>query len=328
MVARATRHAPPCHANQLHASGDANMRMSRESDDFPRNNLPYTVEKLKQRGIVARWFFRAGLWKLERDYLNPNKGDVLASQRRYRRYLAGDKSVVVRASVEVWVAVLSATMGPVLITLMFAGLWVKKELHDYIPARVMGLGSQSASSQGAQAAMPSVVPTTSSDSPAGNPAQSVATASQPDFPAASDAVAGSPQPDAQAQPDASAADANSQQNGEIQQSEAARDLSAKLQAQVLQSEQQYDAGQYENAAATAEAVLEIDPGNISAQRLRNASREELAKERALDAAQAQSVQSSPAGAVAQAVPELAPTPYNPPVAAYRTSPYGWHARGR
>jgi hypothetical protein len=53
--------------------------MGRTPDDFPHEDLPYTFEKLKRRGIVARLYYGAGLRKLENDYLNPKHGDVLAS---------------------------------------------------------------------------------------------------------------------------------------------------------------------------------------------------------------------------------------------------------
>jgi hypothetical protein len=293
------------------------MKMSREADDFPRQDLPYTFEKLKRRGILARLFFGAGLRKLENDYLNPKHGDVLASQRRYRRYLAGDKSVVRQASLAVWVPLISAAAGPTLIALMAVALWVKDEIKHHTPVPATDVVSPSTSSQGAQAAMPPVVPATSPDSPAGNPARADATASQQE-PPASDASVELQQADTQAQPAQPAADTNAGENTDAQQSDTARDLAMKSQALLARAEQQFDTGQYASAAATAEAVLEIDPGNISAQRIRDASRQYPVTGQAADSTAAPAIVPPPS---AQAVP-ASPFPAQVPSPPAGTCVYG------
>ncbi|WP_233864062.1 hypothetical protein [Paraburkholderia adhaesiva] len=275
-------------------------------DDFPRADLPYTAEKLKRRGILARLFFGAGLRKLENDYLNPRHGDVLASQRRYRRYLAGDRRVVVQASWSVWLPVISIFLGPGLMGIAASVYGLKKEIDHY------GLGMAAISQwiwpHRTQTTVPAVLTAANSDIPVGSAAQSGSKASHMNTPA-SDAIAAVQQPNTPGQSATSTVDTNAQANGAAQESDMGQELSMKVQALVTQSEQQYDAGQYQSAVATAEAVLAIDPVNIIAQRLRDASRREIAADQALDAAQAQTT-----------VPVPAPT-----AQATQASPFAAHA---
>jgi hypothetical protein len=116
--------------------------MDRESDDFPGEDLPYTMEKLKRRGIVARLYYGAGLRKLEDDYLNPKRGDVLASQRRYRRYLAGDKRVVKEASLAAWSPLILAAVTPVLIGITMIGAFAWQQVSPYLMAASQTISSR------------------------------------------------------------------------------------------------------------------------------------------------------------------------------------------
>jgi hypothetical protein len=105
---------------------------------------------------------------------------------------------------------------------------------------------------------------------AGNQIQSSAATGSPDN-SASTGTASIQQSNIQAPPTASTADASNPENGNSQAPEIGQDLSMKLQALLAQAEQQFDVGQYQNAVATTEAILEIEPENLSAQRLHAAS---------------------------------------------------------
>ncbi len=311
------------------------MRMDRAPHDFPRDDLPYTVEKLKQRGIVARLFYGAGLRKLENDYLNPKHGDVLASQRRYRRYLAGDKRIVAEASWAAWGPLMAAAVTPVLFGITVLVVLVHQALAPYIAAVDQTI-SRVVGDHGAPASTSTATTGTSPDGSVGNQIQSNAATGSADN-SASTATASTQQPYNQAPPvapPAAAAEANNTEAGDTQDSEIGQDLSMKLQALLAQAEQQFDAGQYQNAAACTEAILEIEPGNVRAQRLHAASLRNLATVAAADATEAQGVSQSPVGPVAQAAPFPVPAPYNPAIAApcvvgcHRNSPYGRHVGGR
>lgn len=302
------------------------MRMDRESHDFPSEDLPYTMEKLKRRGIVARLYFGAGLRKLEDDYLNPKRGDVLASQRRYRRYLAGDKRVVKEASLAVWSPLILAAVTPALIGITIIGAFAWHIVSPYITGASQTISSLTGS-HGASADVPTAIPVESSDSSATDVVKPAIAADQGSSPA-SDAAAPAQQSYIQAPPAASATDASNPANGNSQDPEIGQDLSVKLQALLAQAEQQFDAGQYRNAAATTEAILEIEPGNVSAQRLHAASLRNLATETAADTTEARGVSPESSGSEVQVAPLPAPVPYSPAIAAYRNSPYGRHVGGR
>jgi hypothetical protein len=273
------------------------MRTDRESDDFPGEDLPYTMEKLKRRGIVARLYYGAGLRKLEDDYLNPKRGDVLASQRRYRRYLAGDKRVVKEASLAVWSPVILAAVTPVLIGVTMVGAFAWQQVSPYLKAASQSVSSRDSARDTAAASSP---PTSaaSPNSVAGNTAQSAVVAAPADS-SASDAVASQQSP-GQTPVAAPTADADDPTNGNGQDTQVGQDSSSKLEAQLAQAEQQFDAGQYENAAATTAAILAVEPGNVSAQRLHAASLRNLATVTAADSAEARGFPPVPSGPKAQA----------------------------
>jgi hypothetical protein len=162
---------------------------------------------------------------------------------------------------------------------------------------------------------------------AGNQIQSSAATGSPDN-SASTGTASIQQSNIQAPPTASTADASNPENGNSQAPEIGQDLSMKLQALLAQAEQQFDVGQYQNAVATTEAILEIEPENLSAQRLHAASLRNLATVTAADATNAQAVSPSPSGTVAQADSFPPPGSYNPAIVEHRDSPYGRHVRSR
>ncbi|PLZ00068.1 hypothetical protein CY652_23030 [Burkholderia sp. WAC0059] len=272
--------------------------MERGAYDFPSEDPPYTFAKLKRRSIVVRLFFGAGLRKLENDYLNPKHGDVLASQRRYRRYLAGDRRVVVEASMAEWGPLLTA-VTPFLI--MGAALLYFSARHALAPY-IVPAEQTIERLTGYHFAAP-VTPTAT---PAANPV--------PSTPPAPQAVA--------------PAETAGPGNGDSQDQQAGQDLSVKVQALLAQAEQQFDAGQYQDAAATAEAIQEIDPGNVGAQRLREAALRNLATEQAADEAQRVQPAPPPPGMQATPYPVPAPAPYHPPVEAHHEFAYGRHAGGR
>jgi hypothetical protein len=285
------------------------MRTDRESHDFPSEDLPYTKEKLKRRGIVARLYFGAGLRKLEDDYLNPKRGDVLASQRRYRRYLAGDKRIVKEASFAVWSPLILAAVTPALAGIIFFGTLGWQIVSPYITGASQTI-SNLTGSHGASADVSTATPAASSDSSATDVAKPAIAADQGSSPA-SDAAAPAQQSYIQAPPAASTTEAGNPANGNSQDTEVGQDLSMKLQALLAQAEQQFDAGQYQDAAATTEAILEIEPGNVSAQRMHEASLRNLATVTAADAAEAQGGPPPPSGQVVQATPFPAPVCYVP-----------------
>jgi hypothetical protein len=275
---------------------------------------------------VARLYFGAGLRKLEDDYLNPKRGDVLASQRRYRRYLAGDKRVVKEASLAVWSPLILAAVTPALIVITIVGTLAWRIGLPYITGASQAISSLT-SSHGASADVSTAIPAASSDSsttdldthaiaagPATDPASNAAAPAQPAY--------------IHTPPAASTTDVSNPANGNSQDPEVGQDLSMKLQALLAQAEQQFDAGQYRNAAATTEAILEIEPGNVSAQRLHAASLRNLATETAADTTEARGVSPESSGSEVQVAPLPAPVPYSPAIAAYRNSPYGRHVGGR
>ncbi|CAE6705888.1 hypothetical protein R69776_00863 [Paraburkholderia nemoris] len=308
------------------------MRMDRESHDFPSEDLPYTMEKLKRRGIVARLYFGAGLRKLEDDYLNPKRGDVLASQRRYRRYLAGDKRIVKEASLAVWSPMILAALIPTLAVVILAGTLGWQIVSPYITGASQTISTLIGSHR-ASADVSTATPAANSESSATDTTKPAIAADQGGSPA-SDAAAPAQQLYIQAPSAASTTEASNPANDNSQDTEVGQDLSMKLQALLAQAEQQFDAGQYRDAAATTEAILEIEPSNVSAQRMHAASLRNLATVTAADAAEAQGGAPSPPGQVAQATPFPAPVPYNPPIAApcvagcYRNSRDVRHLGGR
>jgi hypothetical protein len=444
--------------------------MDRESHDFPSEDLPYTVEKLKRRGIVARLFYGAGLRKLENDYLNPKHGDVLASQRRYRRYLAGDKRIVVEASWAAWWPLILAGTTPALAGITLVGVFGWHQISPYVAeadlviSRLIGYrgipagGLQFISDQinfapvvdyvviehdakddttvqkafhyqtksagfnrgecsvqyeqivqmngntlfsgnvvlplrenlsvsvltgeqiitrelaangrpwvVAEKVQPEVYVTyvkrgagdnlfffrnraeaarmartiddtmrmcgvngVPSGSAGNGPATSVSTQQE-----STPSRLINPSPEEPIAPSAaSTTEARNPANDNSQDTEVGQDLSMKLQALLAQAEQQFDAGQYRDAAATTEAILELEPGNVSAQRMHAVSLRNLATVTAADAAEAQGGPPPPSGQVAQATPFPAPVPYSPPIAApcvagcYRSSRDVRHVGGR
>ncbi|WP_128972427.1 hypothetical protein [Burkholderia pseudomallei] len=307
--------------------------MDRESHDFPSEDLPYTIEKLKRRGIVARLFYGAGLRKLENDYLNPKHGDVLASQRRYRRYLAGDKRVVVEASWAAWSPLILAGITPLLcvLTISAAVAWsvlqpfvmaAKQEISRLLPSQDQP-STTIVSSAGAIIGTPAVGAIGSADRQPRAQASAGMVGS-----AVSNAAPTAQESAGPAQSSTSATAADNQPSGRAPETEIGQDQAVKLQALLAQAEQQFDAGQYQNAAATTEAILAIEPGNVSARRLHAASLRNLATVTAADAAAAQSVSPTPSGSSAQAAFFPAPTPHHQAIAVYGNSPYGRHGGGR
>lgn len=304
------------------------MRMDRESHDFPGEDLPYTMEKLKRRGILARLYYGAGLRKLEDDYLNPKRGDVLASQRRYRRYLAGDKRVVKEASLAVWSPVILAAVTPVLIGVTMIGAFAWQQVSPHLKAASQSVSSRDPARDTAAGSSPATS-AGSPDSAAGNAAQSAVVAAPADSPA-SDAVASqqSPGQTPVAAPTADAGDPTNGNGQDTQVTQVGQDSSSKLEAQLAQAEQQFDAGQYENAAATTAAILAVEPGNVSAQRLHAASLRNLATVTAADSAEARGVPPGTSVPTAQATFFPAQVPHHQAIAAYGNSPYGRRGGGR
>jgi hypothetical protein len=300
--------------------------MESEPDDFPGEDLPYTVEKLKRRGFVARLYYGAGLRKLEDDYLNPKRGDVLASQRRYRRYLAGDKRVVEEASLAVWSPLILAAVTPVLIVVTMIGAFAWKELSPYLAGANQTVSSQVSSHEG-NVGMPTATPVASPDGAAGNAAQPTVAGTAADSPT-SDSAAPVQQTDVQMPAAPSTVDASSPPDGNSQDAQVGLDLSAKSQALLAQAEQQFDAGQYQDAAATTEAILEVEPENVSAQRLHAAALRNLATVTTANAAAEQGVSTVPSGPTAQTAPLPGAAPCNPTIAGYQNSSYGRHIGGR
>jgi hypothetical protein len=276
--------------------------------------------------FVARLYYGAGLRKLEDDYLNPKRGDVLASQRRYRRYLAGDKRVVEEASLAVWSPLILAAVTPVLIVVTMVGAFAWKELSPYLAGANQTVSSQVSSHEG-NVGMPTATPVASPDGAAGNAAQPTVAGTAADSPA-SDSAALVQQADVQMPAAASAVDASNPANGNSQDTQVEQDLSAKSQAQLVQAEQQFDAGQYQDAAATTDAILEVEPGNISAQRLHAAALRNLATVTAADAATEQGVSAVPSRPTAQTAPLPGAAPRNPATVGYQNSPFGRHIGGR
>jgi hypothetical protein len=250
---------------------------------------------------------------------------VLASQRRYRRYLAGDKRVVKEASLAVWSPVLLAAVTPVLIGVTMVGAFAWQQVSPYLKA-----ASQSVSSRGsARDTAAGSSPATSAASPnsaAGNAAQSAVVAAPADSPA-SDVVASQQSP-SQTPVAAPTADADDPTNGNGQDTQVGQDSSSKLEAQLAQAEQQFDAGQYENAAATTATILAVEPDNISAQRLHAAALRNLATVTAADSAESRGLPPVSSGPTAQAAFSPAQVAHHPAIAVYGNSPYGRHGGGR
>lgn len=287
------------------------------------------MEKLKQRSIVARLFYGAGLRKLENDYLNPKHGDVLASQRRYRRYLAGNKRIVAEASLAAWGPLILAAVTPALFGITALVVLAHQAFAPYVAA-VDRTISRLVGDHGAPASTSTATTAASAGGSAGNKIQSSAATGSPDN-LASTPTASTQRSSVQVPTDAlpaSASDANDTETGDIPDSEIGQDLTMKSQALIAQAEQQFDAGQYQSAAATTAAILEIDSGNVSAKRLYAASLRNFATVTAADATETPGVSHPPSGPAALVTPFPAQTPYNPAISAYRNSPYGRHVGGR
>ncbi|WP_146120231.1 hypothetical protein [Paraburkholderia sp. BL21I4N1] len=280
------------------------------------------MEKLRQRGIVARLFYGAGLRKLENDYLNPKHGDVLASQRRYRRYLAGDKRIVAEASWAAWGPLMVAVVTPALFGVTALVLLAHHALAPYaavVDQKILELAGRHS--------IPTVAPAATPQGSSQNQMQpNVATGSTNE--PVSNAMPLTRQSDVEVPPATSATDANNAGTGDTQDSEIGQDLSMKLQALLAQGEQQFDTGQYQNAAATTEAILEIEPDNVSARRLHAAALRNVDTVAAADATEARGVSPSLPGPVAHSVPFSTRGPSGPPIAVYGNSPYGRHVGGK